>query len=106
LSDPLVVTVAPTGADTTRERTPHVPYEPEEIAAEARASAAAGAAVIHIHVRDAEGRPTMDLGRYRETVAAVREAAPGLLINLTTAGSWSMEEADRLAVVSLRRRDL
>lgn len=102
MSEPLVVTVAPTGADTTRERTPHVPYEPAEIAAAAAASAAAGAAVIHIHVRDAEGRPTMDLGRYRETVAAVRDASPGLLINLTTAGSWSMEEADRLAVVSLR----
>jgi 3-keto-5-aminohexanoate cleavage enzyme len=44
----------------------------------------------------------MDLGRYRETVTAVREAAPQLLINLTTAGSWRMEERDRLAVVSLR----
>jgi 3-keto-5-aminohexanoate cleavage enzyme len=102
LSTPLVVTVAPTGADTARERTPHVPQEPAEIAAEAAAWSSAGATVIHIHVRDAEGRPTMDLGRYRETVAAVREAAPELLVNLTTAGSWSMEEADRLAVVSLK----
>ena len=101
MSRPLVVTVAPTGADTTRERTPHVPLTPEEIADESAAAAAAGASVVHIHVRDHSGRPTMDLGRYRETVAAVREIAPDLLINLTTAGSWQMDEADRLAVVSL-----
>ena len=101
MSDPLIVTVAPTGANTTRERTPHVPLTAGEIATEAAACAAAGAAVIHIHVRDDAGRPTMDLGRYREVVAAVREAAPPLLINLTTAGSWEMEERDRLAVVSL-----
>ena len=43
MSTPLVVTVAPTGADTTRERTPHVPLTPAEIAAEAAAAAAAGA---------------------------------------------------------------
>jgi 3-keto-5-aminohexanoate cleavage enzyme len=98
---PLVVTVAPTGADTTCERTPHVPLDPDEIAVEAAASQAAGAAVIHIHVRDAAGRPTMDLGRYRETVAAVRAAAPGLVINLTTAGSWDMQESERLAVIEL-----
>ena len=102
MTAPLVVTVAPTGADTSRERTPHVPILPGEIAREAGASAAVGASVIHIHVRDDEGRPTMDLGRYREAVAAVREAAPQLLINLTTAGSWRMEEPDRLAVVALR----
>ena len=58
--------------------------------------------MIHVHVRDADGVPTMDLGRYRETAAAVREAAPDLLLNLTTAGGWEMAEADRLAVVSLR----
>jgi 3-keto-5-aminohexanoate cleavage enzyme len=102
VTTPLVVTVAPTGADTSRERTPHVPILPEEIGREAGVSAAAGASVIHIHVRDDEGRPTMDLGRYREAVAAVREVAPQLLINLTTAGSWRMEERERLAVVSLR----
>jgi 3-keto-5-aminohexanoate cleavage enzyme len=102
VSTALVVTVAPTGADTTRDRTPHVPLTPAEIAAEAAASAAAGASVIHVHVRDADGAPTMDLGRYRETAAAVREAAPGLILNLTTAGGWEMAEADRLAVVGLR----
>ncbi len=102
MSTPLVVTVAPTGADTTRERTPHVPQTPAEIAAEAALAAAAGASVIHVHVRDDDGVPTMDLGRYREAAAAVREAAPDLILNLTTAGGWEMAEADRLAVVSLR----
>ncbi len=102
MSVPLVVTVAPTGADTGRDRTPHVPFTAEEIAAEAAASATAGATVIHIHVRDRDGRPSMDLGLYRDAVGAVREAAPSLLVNLTTAGSWQMEESQRLAVVALR----
>jgi len=102
VSAPLVVTVAPTGADTGRDRTPYVPLAPDEIAAEAAAAASAGATVIHLHVRDASGEPSMDLGLYREAMAAVREAAPSLLLNLTTAGSWQMEEPQRLAVVALR----
>jgi 3-keto-5-aminohexanoate cleavage enzyme len=99
---PLVITVAPTGADTTRERTPYVPITPAEIAREAAACRAAGASIVHVHVRDAEGGPAMDLGRYRETLAAVRAAAPDMLVNLTTAGGYDMTEAERLAVVSLR----
>ncbi len=101
MSTPLVVTVAPTGADTGRDRTPHVPQTAREIADEAAASAAAGASVIHVHVRDSTGAASMDLGLYREAMAAIRESAPGLLINLTTAGSWEMEEQRRLAVVAL-----
>jgi 3-keto-5-aminohexanoate cleavage enzyme len=101
VSTPLVVTVAPTGADTGRDRTPHVPQTAAEIATEAAASAAAGASVIHVHVRDGAGAASMDLGLYREAMAAIREAAPRLLINLTTAGSWEMEEHRRLAVVAL-----
>ena len=56
-----------------RQEVPNLPASPEEIAAMAQSCEAAGAAMIHIHVRDAQGMPTLDLGRIRETVAAVQE---------------------------------
>jgi 3-keto-5-aminohexanoate cleavage enzyme len=76
VSDELVITVAPCGAETTRDHNPAVPFTPAEIAAEARRSFDAGARMIHVHARWDDGTPTQDSGRYRETVAAIREQAP------------------------------
>jgi 3-keto-5-aminohexanoate cleavage enzyme len=86
MSDPLLITVAPTGAETAKEDCPHLPTTPDEIAETARACQAAGAAMIHLHVRDAEHRPTLDLGLLREWVAAVRSASD-LVVQLSTGGS-------------------
>jgi 3-keto-5-aminohexanoate cleavage enzyme len=86
MSDPLLITVAPTGAETAKEDCPHLPTTPDEIAETARACQAAGAGMIHLHVRDAEHRPTLDLGLLREWVAAVRDASD-LVVQLSTGGS-------------------
>src|SRR4249919_423119 len=86
MSDPLLITVAPTGAETAKEDCPQLPTTPEEIAATARACEAAGAAMIHLHVRDAEHRPTLDPGLLKEWVAAVRESSD-LIVQLSTGGS-------------------
>jgi 3-keto-5-aminohexanoate cleavage enzyme len=82
----LLVTVAPTGAETAKADVPHLPTTPEELAETARACEAAGAAMIHIHVRDREHRPTLDLSLLREWVAAVRDATD-LVVQLSTGGS-------------------
>ena len=80
-----ILTCAVTGAGTTLEQTPYLPVTPEQIANSALEAAAAGAAVVHIHVRDiTTGRPSMNLALYKETVDRIRQANSDVLINLTT----------------------
>jgi hypothetical protein len=64
---PLLITVAPTGAETAKEDCPQLPTTLEELVATAKECEAAGAAMIHVHIRDAEHRPTLDLGRLTDT---------------------------------------
>jgi uncharacterized protein (DUF849 family) len=98
MSDPLLITVAPTGAETAKEDCPQLPTTPEEIAATARACEAAGAAMIHLHVRDAEHRPTLDPGLLKEWVAAVRDSSD-LIVQLSTGGSVHDPLDQRLKVL-------
>lgn len=82
---PVVLTCAVTGNLTTREQTPFLPVTPAEIAASALEAAKAGAAVVHLHVRDPEsGKPSMQIAHYRETVDRIRDANPDLILNITT----------------------
>jgi uncharacterized protein (DUF849 family) len=79
------LTCAITGNLTRPEQTPHLPITPGRIAEECLAVADAGAAVVHIHVRDpGTGAPSMALELYAEVVAALRKHSPQLIINLTT----------------------
>jgi 3-keto-5-aminohexanoate cleavage enzyme len=98
MSDPLLITVAPTGAETAKEDCPQLPTTPEEIAETARACEAAGAAMIHLHVRDDEHRPTLDVGLLREWVAAVRDSSD-LIVQLSTGGSVHDPLDQRLKVL-------
>ncbi len=80
-----LLTCAVTGNITTPEQTPHLPITPAQIAEECLAAAEAGAAVVHIHVRDpASGRPSMEVELYRDTVDRIRAKNRDLVINLTT----------------------
>ncbi|MEW6262017.1 MAG: 3-keto-5-aminohexanoate cleavage protein [Thermodesulfobacteriota bacterium] len=82
----LIITVAVCGSAPTREQNPAVPYSPEEIAAEALRSWRAGAAIVHVHVRDPlTGRPAFERRLFAEVVERVR-AESDILINLTTSG--------------------
>lgn len=96
MADELVITVAPCGAETTREHNPAVPYTPAEIAAETRRAYDAGARMVHVHARLDDGTPTQDAGRYRETVAAIREAAPDIVVQVSTGGAIGMTAEERL----------
>jgi uncharacterized protein (DUF849 family) len=80
-----VITCAVTGAMTRPGQTPYLPITPEQIATSSLEAAEAGAAVIHIHVRDPEtGRPSMDVELYRDVVDRIKRHRPDVLINLTT----------------------
>ncbi|MEU2070825.1 3-keto-5-aminohexanoate cleavage protein [Streptomyces anulatus] len=80
----VIITCAITGAGDTVGRSPHVPVTPEQIAASAVEAAGAGAAVVHIHVREPEtGAPSRDPRLYREVVERIRETGTDVVINLT-----------------------
>ncbi len=78
------VTCAVTGSGATQDRSPHVPRAPAEIAASAIAAARAGAAIVHIHVRDPEtGAPSRELALYREVTEKIRASDTDVVLNLT-----------------------
>ncbi|MFC5285768.1 3-keto-5-aminohexanoate cleavage protein [Actinokineospora guangxiensis] len=93
-----LITVAPTGAEHTKADVPNLPVTLEELVATAEACERVGAAMVHIHIRDDDAKPTLDLGRLRETVAAVRERT-NLVVQLSTGGAVTDPESDRLAVL-------
>ncbi len=80
----LIITAALTGNVPNREMTPHVPLTPAEIAADVRRCAEAGASLVHIHARDANGRPTLDRSVFQETVRQIKTLAPDMIIQLST----------------------
>jgi 3-keto-5-aminohexanoate cleavage enzyme len=92
-----LLTVAPTGAESAKADVPALPVTVEEVVAAARDCQAVGAAVLHLHVRDADTRPTLDLGRVRDVVAAVRESTD-LVVQLST-GAVTDPFDERLAVL-------
>lgn len=84
MNDSVIITCALTGAGDTVGRSPHVPVTPEQIATSAVEAADAGAAVVHIHVRDPEtGAPSRDPRLYREVVERIKETGTDVVINLT-----------------------
>ena len=98
----VIVTVAPVGSIPTREDSPHIPITPEEIGAEARRSVEAGAAVVHLHVRDQKtGAPTADPDTFRACLDAVR-AETDAVTQITTGGgatTLGLSPAERLQAV-------
>ncbi|HVF20074.1 MAG TPA: 3-keto-5-aminohexanoate cleavage protein, partial [Mycobacteriales bacterium] len=93
-----LITVAPTGAEVDKSRARSLPVTLDELVETAQACQAAGAAVIHVHLRDEQAVSTLDLGRLREAVAALRERTD-LVVQLSTGGAVTDSEADRLRVL-------
>ncbi|QLH13008.1 3-keto-5-aminohexanoate cleavage protein [Paracoccus pantotrophus] len=97
MSRPVIISCAVTGSGNTTGLSPHVPVTPQQIADDAIAAHEAGAAVVHIHVRNPEtGAPSRDGALYREVVERIRDGAPSVVINLTTGigARFSPDEAD------------
>jgi 3-dehydrocarnitine:acetyl-CoA trimethylamine transferase len=81
----VIISCAVTGSADTPGRNPAVPVTPQQIAQSAIDAGKAGAAIVHIHVRDPKTtRPSMELALYREVVDRIRASASPVLINLTT----------------------
>ena len=85
MARPVIITCAVSGVPPGVKPSPHAPVTPAQIANECLASARAGAAIVHIHVRDPQtGAPSMETALYREVVERIRASDKELLINLTT----------------------
>jgi uncharacterized protein (DUF849 family) len=93
-----LITVAPTGAEADKAAVPALPVTLDELVATARECQDAGAAVIHVHIRDDQARPTLDLARLTDTVSALREATD-LIVQLSTGGAVTDGGDARLAVL-------
>jgi uncharacterized protein (DUF849 family) len=93
-----LITVAPTGAETAKADVPNLPTTLDELVAEAKACEAAGASLIHVHIRDDEHKPTLDQARLRDTVQALREQTD-LVVQLSTGGSVHDPLETRLTVL-------
>lgn len=82
----LIITAAITGSGITKQRTPHIPITPKEIADSAVEACEAGAAIVHIHVRDpGTGLGTQDLEIFSQVVDIIRNRCDVVLC-LTTSG--------------------
>jgi 3-keto-5-aminohexanoate cleavage enzyme len=98
VTDKLLVTVAPTGAETSKADCPQLPTTLPELVETAQRCERAGAAMVHVHIRDDDHRPTLDPARLKDTVAALR-AETGLVVQLSTGGSVHDPLDARLAVL-------
>jgi 3-keto-5-aminohexanoate cleavage enzyme len=84
MMEELIVTVALTGNVPTKQMNPNLPVTADEIALDVGRCADAGAVVFHVHARDAEQKPTLDISVYKENVKKIKEVAPEVIIQLST----------------------
>lgn len=99
---PMIISVALTGAVPSKERYPNLPTTPVEIANQALECAEIGASVAHIHVRDADGKPTHSVELLAEIVSLIRKENPELILCATTTSRGSSSLKERLSPFSLQ----
>jgi 3-keto-5-aminohexanoate cleavage enzyme len=97
----LVLTAAIVGAEITRANTPHLPITAREIADEAARCREAGAAVIHLHVRNDDGTPTQSRERFAEAIAAIK-AKTDCIVQTSTGGAVGMGIDERAQPLDCR----
>ena len=92
----LIITAAICGAEVTKEQNPNVPYTVEEIVREAKSAVDAGAAIVHLHVREDDGTPTQSRDRFQECEEAIYKACPNVILIPSTGGAVGMSPEERL----------
>jgi uncharacterized protein (DUF849 family) len=105
MADKVVITAAITGAMTVPSQSQHIPVTPEQIAQSAVEAAEAGAAVVHIHVREQDGRPSARPELFEETYGLIRDRTDAI-VQTTTGGGVGMTIEDRARVLSLLRPEM
>jgi 3-keto-5-aminohexanoate cleavage enzyme len=101
----LIVTAALTGAQQGKEANPNLPEQPEEIIHQAIECREAGAAIVHIHARDKEGKPTADPQVFRQIVEGIKSKSD-LVICLSTGGAAKISLEQRIGMVPALKPEL
>ena len=96
-----IITCAVSGAETTKEQNPNLPITPDEIAKAAHDARKAGAAILHLHVRNKDGSPTQDIEVFKEAITKIR-AVTDIVIEVTTGGAVGMTLEERLQPLVLK----
>lgn len=97
----LIITAAICGAEVTKENNPAVPYTVEEIVREAKSAVEAGAAIVHLHVREDDGTPTQSKARFKECIDAIMKECPDVILIPSTGGAVGMTAEERLQPTEL-----
>ncbi len=101
---PIVITAAMVGAEVTREQTPYLPISPQEMAEDAAKCREAGAAMVHIHARTADGKASQDAELFRAIISAIR-AKSDILVQVSTGGAVGMGVDERCGPLTLSGAD-
>jgi 3-keto-5-aminohexanoate cleavage enzyme len=101
---PMVITAAMVGAEVTREQTPYLPITADEIGEDAARCREAGAAMVHIHVRTADGKPSQDTELFRAAIRAIRKRCD-ILVQVSTGGAVGMNVDERCGPLKLTGDD-
>ncbi|MBU8914259.1 MAG: 3-keto-5-aminohexanoate cleavage protein [Spirochaetales bacterium] len=97
----LIITAAICGAETTRQDNPNLPLTASELAEAAVEAEKAGASIIHLHVRDHDGRATQDIEHFSRAIDAMKETGVSAIIQPSTGGATGMTWEERLQPVNL-----
>jgi 3-keto-5-aminohexanoate cleavage enzyme len=92
----LIINASICGSAMRKEQNPAIPYTIEELTREAVSAHQAGAAIIHIHVRNDDGTPSHDQSRFQAAAESILDACPGVILQPSTAGEPGMTDEERL----------
>ena len=92
----LIITAAICGAEVMKEHNSYVPYTVDEIATEAFKAYKAGASIIHLHVREDDGKPTQNKDRFRDVMNEIQKRCTDVIIQPSTGGAVGMSNDERL----------
>ncbi|NLE10752.1 MAG: 3-keto-5-aminohexanoate cleavage protein [Actinobacteria bacterium] len=92
----VIVTASLNGAMVTKDMNPSTPEQPDEIAQAALECYNAGAAIVHIHARDEQGKPTGTKEKFEEILAAVRGKCSEIIIQFSTGGGANLTLEERV----------
>ncbi len=101
LPEELVLAAAIVGAEVTRNQTPYLPITAQEIADEAARCRDAGAAIVHLHVRNPDGSPTQASDRFQEAIEAIAKKTD-VIVQTSTGGAVGMSIAERAGPLACR----
>jgi 3-keto-5-aminohexanoate cleavage enzyme len=97
----LIITVALTGNVPTKKMNPNLPVTADEIGADVRRCYDAGAVLFHVHARDADQKPTLDIHVYKENARRIKDLAPDVIVQLSTGARAGKDWEDRAKPVRL-----